>query len=45
MQLWKPRPERSSPLDAFPCLGTDKLDLRKAREIAAYKGKYSARIP
>jgi len=32
--LWKPRPDRFSRLDAFPYRGTGKLDLRKARELA-----------
>ena len=32
--LWKPRPEHFIRLDAFPYLGTGKLDLRKVREIA-----------
>ncbi|MGO8931985.1 MAG: MFS transporter [Limisphaerales bacterium] len=33
--LWKPRPDQFFHLDALPYLGTGKLDLRKAREIAA----------
>jgi acyl-[acyl-carrier-protein]-phospholipid O-acyltransferase/long-chain-fatty-acid--[acyl-carrier-protein] ligase len=33
--LWKPRPDQFFHLDAVPYLGTGKLDLRKAREIAA----------
>ena len=33
--LWKPRPDQFFHIDALPCLGTVKLDLRKAREIAA----------
>jgi len=32
--LWKPRPEQFFHIDALPYLGTGKLDLRKAREIA-----------
>lgn len=32
--LWKPPPDQFFPLDALPHLGTGKLDLRKAREIA-----------
>jgi acyl-[acyl-carrier-protein]-phospholipid O-acyltransferase/long-chain-fatty-acid--[acyl-carrier-protein] ligase len=32
--LWKPRPDQFFHLDALPYLGTGKLDLRKAREIA-----------
>ena len=37
MQLWKPRPDKFSLLDAFPYLGTGKLDLRMAREIVTTK--------
>jgi len=33
--LWKPRPDQFSHIDAFPYPGTGKLDLRKAREFAA----------
>jgi acyl-[acyl-carrier-protein]-phospholipid O-acyltransferase/long-chain-fatty-acid--[acyl-carrier-protein] ligase len=33
--LWKPRADQFFHVDAFPLLGTGKLDLRKAREIAA----------
>ncbi|HVM46554.1 MAG TPA: MFS transporter [Candidatus Acidoferrum sp.] len=33
--LWKPRPDQFVHVDALPYLGTGKLDLRKAREIAA----------
>jgi acyl-[acyl-carrier-protein]-phospholipid O-acyltransferase/long-chain-fatty-acid--[acyl-carrier-protein] ligase len=32
--LWKPRPDQFFRIDALPYLGTGKLDLRKAREIA-----------
>jgi acyl-[acyl-carrier-protein]-phospholipid O-acyltransferase/long-chain-fatty-acid--[acyl-carrier-protein] ligase len=32
--LWKPRADQFYHVDAFPCLGTGKLDLRKARELA-----------
>jgi acyl-[acyl-carrier-protein]-phospholipid O-acyltransferase / long-chain-fatty-acid--[acyl-carrier-protein] ligase len=35
--LWKPRPDQFSHIDAFPYPGTGKLDLRKAREIAVTK--------
>jgi len=35
--LWKPRPDQFFHLDAVPYLGTGKLDLRKAREIAVAK--------
>jgi len=33
--LWKPRPDQFFRVDAFPLLGTGKLDLRKVRELAA----------
>jgi acyl-[acyl-carrier-protein]-phospholipid O-acyltransferase/long-chain-fatty-acid--[acyl-carrier-protein] ligase len=33
--LWKPRPDQFFHVDAFPYLGSGKLDLRKVREIAA----------
>jgi len=32
--LWKPRPDQFFSVDAFPLLGTGKLDLRKVREMA-----------
>jgi acyl-[acyl-carrier-protein]-phospholipid O-acyltransferase/long-chain-fatty-acid--[acyl-carrier-protein] ligase len=32
--LWKPRPDQFFRVDAFPLLGTGKLDLRKVREMA-----------
>ena len=32
--LWKPRADQFFRLDALPYLGTGKLDLRKARELA-----------
>lgn len=32
--LWKPKPEQFIRVDAFPTLGTGKLDLRGVREIA-----------
>ena len=32
--LWKPRPDQFFHVDAFAYLGTGKLDLRKAREMA-----------
>ena len=35
--LWKPRPDQFFYIDALPYLGTGKLDLRKAREIAAVR--------
>jgi acyl-[acyl-carrier-protein]-phospholipid O-acyltransferase/long-chain-fatty-acid--[acyl-carrier-protein] ligase len=33
--LWKPRADQFFRVEAFPCLGTGKLDLRKIREMAA----------
>jgi acyl-[acyl-carrier-protein]-phospholipid O-acyltransferase/long-chain-fatty-acid--[acyl-carrier-protein] ligase len=33
--LWKPRADQFLPVDAFPLLGTGKLDLRKVREMAS----------
>jgi len=33
--LWQPRADQFFHIDALPYLGTGKLDLRKAREIAA----------
>jgi acyl-[acyl-carrier-protein]-phospholipid O-acyltransferase / long-chain-fatty-acid--[acyl-carrier-protein] ligase len=32
--LWKPRPDRFLRVEAFPYLGTGKLDLRRIREMA-----------
>ena len=32
--LWKPRPDQFFRVDAFPYLGSGKLDLRRSREIA-----------
>ena len=32
--LWKPRADQFFRVDAFPYLGTGKLDLRKVREVA-----------
>jgi acyl-[acyl-carrier-protein]-phospholipid O-acyltransferase / long-chain-fatty-acid--[acyl-carrier-protein] ligase len=32
--LWKPRADQFFHLDALPYLGTGKLDLRQARELA-----------
>jgi acyl-[acyl-carrier-protein]-phospholipid O-acyltransferase/long-chain-fatty-acid--[acyl-carrier-protein] ligase len=32
--LWKPRPDQFFRMDAFPLLGTGKLDLRQVREVA-----------
>jgi acyl-[acyl-carrier-protein]-phospholipid O-acyltransferase/long-chain-fatty-acid--[acyl-carrier-protein] ligase len=33
--LWKPRPDQFFHVEAWPMLGTGKLDLRKIRELAA----------
>jgi acyl-[acyl-carrier-protein]-phospholipid O-acyltransferase/long-chain-fatty-acid--[acyl-carrier-protein] ligase len=33
--LWKPRADQFFRVEAFPCLGTGKLDLRKVKELAA----------
>jgi acyl-[acyl-carrier-protein]-phospholipid O-acyltransferase/long-chain-fatty-acid--[acyl-carrier-protein] ligase len=33
--LWKPRADQFFRVDAFPMLGTGKLDLRKVKEMAA----------
>ena len=35
--LWKPRADQFYHVDAFPLLGTGKLDLRKVRELAQVK--------
>jgi acyl-[acyl-carrier-protein]-phospholipid O-acyltransferase/long-chain-fatty-acid--[acyl-carrier-protein] ligase len=35
--LWKPRPDQFFRVEAFPLLGTGKLDLRKVRELAQVK--------
>jgi acyl-[acyl-carrier-protein]-phospholipid O-acyltransferase/long-chain-fatty-acid--[acyl-carrier-protein] ligase len=35
--LWKPRADQFFHIEALPYLGTGKLDLRKAREIAVTK--------
>ncbi len=40
--LWKPRPDQFFRIDAFPLLGTGKLDLRKVRETAQVR---AAEIP
>jgi acyl-[acyl-carrier-protein]-phospholipid O-acyltransferase/long-chain-fatty-acid--[acyl-carrier-protein] ligase len=37
--LWKPKADSFIHLDAFPMLGTGKLDLRKIKEIALEKSK------
>ncbi|HLH55702.1 MAG TPA: AMP-binding protein, partial [Verrucomicrobiae bacterium] len=36
--LWKPRPDQFYKVDAFPLLGTGKLDLRRVREMAMQLG-------
>ena len=36
--LWKPRPDQFFKVDAFPYLGTGKLDLRTVRELARQHG-------
>ena len=33
--LWRPRPDQFLRIETLPYLGTGKLDLRKARELAA----------
>ena len=33
--LWKPRPDQFFRVEAFPLLGTGKLDLRKVKELAS----------
>jgi acyl-[acyl-carrier-protein]-phospholipid O-acyltransferase/long-chain-fatty-acid--[acyl-carrier-protein] ligase len=33
--LWKPRPDQFFRVDAFPYLGTGKIDLRKVKDLAA----------
>ena len=35
--LWKPRADQFFRVEAFPLLGTGKLDLRKVRELAQVK--------
>ena len=40
--LWKPRPDQFFRVEAFPLLGTGKLDLRKVRETAQVR---AAEIP
>ncbi len=43
--LWKPRPDAFHRVDAFPQLGTGKLDLRKLKEMAARVGAASPPRP
>jgi acyl-[acyl-carrier-protein]-phospholipid O-acyltransferase/long-chain-fatty-acid--[acyl-carrier-protein] ligase len=40
--LWKPRPDQFFHVDAFPYLGTGKLDLRRVREIAVERSSRPA---
>ena len=37
--LWKPRPDQFFHVEGFPYLGTGKLDLRRAREMAAQQSE------
>lgn len=37
--LWKPKADAFVPMEAFPMLGTGKLDLRKVKEVATTKTK------
>jgi len=37
--LWKPRPDQFFRVEAFPVLGSGKLDLRKVRELAERVGR------
>ena len=43
--LWKPRADQFFHLDALPYLGTGKLDLRKAREIATERSAEPSPAP
>ncbi len=43
--LWKPRSEHFFHIDAFPYLGSGKLDLRKVREIAVAKASSPEPVP
>jgi acyl-[acyl-carrier-protein]-phospholipid O-acyltransferase/long-chain-fatty-acid--[acyl-carrier-protein] ligase len=40
--LWKPRADQFFRVEQFPLLGTGKLDLRKAKELAAQLAKWKA---
>jgi len=41
--LWRPRPDQFVRIEKLPYLGTGKLDLRKARELALEKGQRALR--
>jgi len=41
--LWRPRPDQFLRIEKLPYLGTGKLDLRKARELAFEKGQREVR--
>jgi acyl-[acyl-carrier-protein]-phospholipid O-acyltransferase/long-chain-fatty-acid--[acyl-carrier-protein] ligase len=41
--LWRPRPDQFLRIEKLPYLGTGKLDLRKARELALEKGQRAVR--
>ncbi len=41
--LWRPRPDQFLRIEKLPYLGTGKLDLRKAREMALEKGQRAVR--
>jgi acyl-[acyl-carrier-protein]-phospholipid O-acyltransferase/long-chain-fatty-acid--[acyl-carrier-protein] ligase len=41
--LWRPRPDQFLRIEKLPYLGTGKLDLRKARELALEKGQRALR--
>jgi acyl-[acyl-carrier-protein]-phospholipid O-acyltransferase/long-chain-fatty-acid--[acyl-carrier-protein] ligase len=43
--LWKPRPEAFVRVEAFPVLGSGKLDLRKVRELARARTATTAETP
>jgi acyl-[acyl-carrier-protein]-phospholipid O-acyltransferase/long-chain-fatty-acid--[acyl-carrier-protein] ligase len=43
--LWKPRADQFFHIDALPYLGTGKLDLRKARELAAERSTEHCSAP
>ena len=42
--LWKPRADQFFPVEALPYLGTGKLDLRKAREIATERSRQAGTV-
>jgi acyl-[acyl-carrier-protein]-phospholipid O-acyltransferase/long-chain-fatty-acid--[acyl-carrier-protein] ligase len=43
--LWKPKADSFVRVEAFPLLGSGKLDLRKVKEIAAEKSKAADTVP